>query len=80
MCSSVPKANFRLEPDAAVLQNALLHLTEQLQHVCGGRAAAVDNKARVFFRDLRAADRQALQPALVDQRPFSPADSMSAAA
>ena len=45
-----------------------LHLTEQLQHGCGGRAAAVDNKARVFFRDLRAADRQALQPGRLDER------------
>ena len=52
-----------------LLEYTLLDLGNQLCHIRKAGAAAIYQKACVLFGHLRTADRQALQPALVDQRP-----------
>ena len=59
--------NLRLELHAGLLKDALLHLPHQFEHVARRRAADVDDKARVLLADLRAADGEAAQAAVVDE-------------
>lgn len=60
--------DLRLQPDAGSIQHPLLHLTDQLRHICKGGPAPVDEEACVLFRHLRAAYGQPFQSALVDER------------
>ena len=54
-----------LQRHAARLKNFFADALDQLQHVFCGRAADIDDKARVLFAHLRAADRVALEPGLI---------------
>ena len=60
-------ANLRLKLHARLLEDALLNLPHQLKHIARRCAADVDDKPRVFFAHLRAADGQAAQTAVVDE-------------
>ena len=51
----------------------MLDSLDQLQHLGRSRAAFVDDKISVHFRDPRMADARILQPKFVDQ--FSGRDS-----
>src|SRR5260221_10803080 len=59
--------HFRLEPDAARGERALLYFVDQREHVVRGRAAVVDDKVAVNLRHLRAADARAFEPELIDE-------------
>ena len=52
-------AHFRFQPHAGVRLHAALHFRNQLEHICGGGAAKVDDEPGVLLAHLRAADGKA---------------------
>src|SRR5438270_8545581 len=61
--------DLELELDPGLLDDRLPHVVDGLEHVAGGGIARIDDIVRVQRRHLGAADREALQAALVDQHP-----------
>src|SRR5688500_14180322 len=65
---SSPDLHFALEQDLVLVVHLLADQLDEPQHVVGRAPGVGDDEVRVLRADLRAADAEALQPRLVDQR------------
>ena len=60
--------HFAFQLNALLLENYALYLVHHRHHVLKRSVAAVDNKTAVLFADLRSADGESLQTALLYER------------
>ena len=63
----LPDPHFRLQTEAGIRINGFLYQLDRFKHIPCRRAAAIDNKACVLARDLRAAHAASLETRRLDQ-------------
>lgn len=61
------EADFGLEADVILVEDGLLDVMDEADHIVGGGAAGVDDKAGVLGRNLSAADAVTLEAGLDDE-------------